>query len=105
MITSPLVASSSPARMLRIVDFPHPECPMMQTNSPLSIVKLMSENTVSGASPRAPGNTFDSPSTFRKSFCTLFLIGDEPGKPAEYKIEQHAHNTDRQDGEDHVGEG
>src|SRR5947208_2401497 len=104
MITSPLVASSRPARMLRIVDLPQPECPMMQTNSPLSIAKLTSENTVNGASPRAPAKTFDSPSTLRKSFCTLFLVGDEPCEPAKHKIEQHANDTYRQNREDHIGE-
>jgi len=37
-----LVARSSPAMMLRTVDLPQPEWPMMAMNSPFSTLRLMS---------------------------------------------------------------
>jgi hypothetical protein len=40
MITTPLLASSRPASTFRMVDLPQPEWPMMQTNSPLSMLKV-----------------------------------------------------------------
>lgn len=38
-----------------IVDLPHPECPMMHTNSPCSMVKSAFSKTVSGSPPLGAG--------------------------------------------------
>ena len=42
MRNSPELISSSPAIMLSVVDFPHPDGPTRMTNSPSAIVRLRS---------------------------------------------------------------
>ena len=42
MLSSPEVMSSSPAIMLRVVDFPHPDGPTRMMNSPSGMFRLMS---------------------------------------------------------------
>ena len=49
--------------MLSNVDLPQPECPMIETYSPLSIVRLMSFNTSVEALPRV--KTLSMWSSFR----------------------------------------
>src|SRR5215469_4352215 len=48
MSSSPEVMSSSPAIMLRVVDFPHPDGPTRMMNSPSAMSRLMS------STPTAP---------------------------------------------------
>src|SRR5215831_4136953 len=50
---SPRVACSKPATIRSSVDFPHPDAPMRQTNSPLATLRLASRN----ASIRSPPNS------------------------------------------------
>ena len=47
-----MVQSVRPATMLSSVDLPQPEWPMIETYSPLSIVRLISYNTSVVALPR-----------------------------------------------------
>jgi hypothetical protein len=48
----PFVAGVSPATILSSVDFPQPECPMIETNSPFSIESVMPRSTSVSAEPR-----------------------------------------------------
>ena len=58
-----MVQVVSPATMLSSVDLPQPECPMIETYSPLSIVRLMSFSTSVEALPRV--KTLSMWSSFR----------------------------------------
>ncbi len=63
MITSPPLAASRPARMLRMVVLPQPEWPITQTNSPRSSAKETLSKT--GAAPGA--KRLARPRTCRKA--------------------------------------
>jgi hypothetical protein len=47
----PLVSFASPARMRSKVDFPQPEGPTMQTNSPGAMCRLMSSSATTRPAP------------------------------------------------------
>src|SRR3954464_13621193 len=98
MIITPELASSSPARMLRMVDLPQPEWPTMQTNSPFSMEKCTWSKTANGAAPRSDGDNFDKPSTRRNSTAhsTVFRVGDSARQPRQQLVEQHADQADQQ---------
>src|SRR3954471_20755876 len=49
--TAPAVAVSKPAMIRSSVDFPQPEAPIKQTNSPFDIVRLTSRNASTVCSP------------------------------------------------------
>src|SRR5579872_1399650 len=51
--TSPVVGSSKPAMMRNNVDFPQPDAPIMQTNSPLGITRSIGASASISSSPTA----------------------------------------------------
>src|ERR1700722_6205036 len=51
--TSPVVGSSKPAMIRSSVDFPQPEAPIMQTNSPFGIARSTGANASTSSSPTA----------------------------------------------------
>src|SRR5580698_9069638 len=89
--TSPVVGSSNPAMMRSSVDFPQPEAPIMQTNSPFGMTRSIGASASTSSSPIA--KRLVTPRTVRVSGCPLLTV---LRAPAEETI------TDRHD--DAVGD-
>src|ERR1700733_13560917 len=89
--TSPVVGSSNPAMMRSSVDFPQPEAPIMQTNSPFGMTRSIGASASTSSSPTA--KRLVTPRTVRVSGCPLLTV---LRAPAEETI------TDRHD--DAVGD-
>src|ERR687897_36683 len=77
-ITVPLEGVSSPAKIFKIVDLPHPEGPTRQTNWPSSTLKFMSSIAVTTAPVRLSTNLLVT------SFTTIFA------KYSSYTFGRHA---------------
>src|SRR5262245_50786009 len=74
----PALGVSRPARMLRMVDLPHPEWPITQANSPSATVNHRSSKTVSSPLPEGSGKRLASPSTLMKDRLIDILGGADP---------------------------
>lgn len=78
---------------------PQPECPNTHTNSPAWISKSIFSKTVTSGLPRAPGYTFDNPSTFRKlGFMLRLPVCDQTAEAREGQIQRHPDQTDEENG-------
>src|SRR6202051_354263 len=71
MEASPVDGSSNPAMMRRSVDFPHPDAPIRQTNSPWEMVKSTGAKASTSSSPTA--KRLVTPRTVRVSECGALL--------------------------------
>src|SRR5438552_7428043 len=83
-ITSPVVGSSNPAMMRRMVDLPQPEAPIRQTNSPCRMLTSM----------RASASTSSSPTANRLVTARIATWGRFPssmvlGTPSQHAVADH----------------
>src|ERR1700752_554814 len=104
-ITVPADGASSPARMLSTVVLPQPEWPMMQTNSPRTIVSHKSRNTVVSPPPPA-GKRLLMPSMEMNLSADIggrsLRKRHQAGEPRQHLVEHHADQADQQDRVDHI---
>src|ERR1700733_4969884 len=70
--TSPVVGSSNPAMMRSSVDFPQPEAPIMQTNSPFGMARSIGASASTSSSPTV--KRLVTPWTVRFSGCPLLTM-------------------------------
>src|SRR5215472_17837843 len=85
---SPRVASSKPATIRSSVDFPHPDAPMRQTNSPLATLRLASRS----ASIRSPPNSNCLVTLFNSRIGVgLDFVSDMGRAPAQQPLPQQNH--------------
>src|SRR5579863_3119294 len=70
--TSPVVGSSKPAMMRSSVDFPQPEAPIMQTNSPFGMARSTGASASTSSSPTA--KRLVTPWMVRVSVCPLLTV-------------------------------
>src|ERR1700733_5074170 len=78
--TSPVVGSSNPAMMRSSVDFPQPEAPIMQTNSPLGITRSIGASASTSSSPTA--KRLVTPRMVRMPACALLTMLRAPAQQA-----------------------
>src|SRR5216684_2324118 len=103
--STPSPVSSNPATRLSSVDFPQPEWPMMETNSPRSTARLMPLSA--GNMPLRVENVMP---TF--SSCTYFIMGltlifpstvlEAPRDQHQRLFEQQAHDPHDENRDDDV---
>src|ERR1700733_13764869 len=70
--TSPVVGSSNPAMMRSSVDFPQPEAPIMQTNSPFGMARSTGASASTSSSPTV--KRLVTPWMVRFSGCPLLTV-------------------------------
>src|SRR5882762_8853533 len=98
---SPSLGWRSPVTMLRSVDFPHPECPIRETNSPAWISRLISSSAQNG--PFLVSKTMRTSSICRyRSLMSSSLVAEAAGEQDHALLEREADDADREYRDDDV---
>src|SRR3954467_14769314 len=102
MSASPRVARSKPATMRKSVDFPQPEAPIRQMNSPLRTLRLTSRR----ASMRCPcsSNCLLTPLMSRMGSPLSAMVGTPAQQPAAEQHHQPVGDEAGDTDDDHAGD-
>src|SRR5215472_13778099 len=102
MSSSPEVMSSSPAIMLRVVDFPHPDGPTRMTNSPSAMSRLMSFTATAPSGKRLEiwSKTISAIACSLRPGSALDGARCQPGDDPPL---EEQHEDDDRNGDDHRG--
>src|SRR5882724_2707889 len=99
--TWPSLGSTSPLTILSSVDFPHPECPISETNSPARMSRLISSSAQNG--PFLVWNTMRTLSICRyRSLMSSSVVAEAAREQDHRLLEQEADDADRKDCDDDV---